>query len=418
MAGNGERAGCRTSTIDATHPPMRPVLKHGSTTVPVTLADYVLLCRIGEGGMCRVYKAYDLRDGREVALKILRNRYARNLDERSRFFREVKVLRRLDHPNVVRAYRGGRRGRHCYVAVEYVDGRDAGALLRKGPFPLDELVRVAIEVLRALDHAHRRGVLHCDVKPENILIRRQDACVKLADFGLSLWLRRAARGVPPKITYGTLQYMPPEQIRDLESVDQRSDLYAFGATIYHLLTGRVPFPARTLRQIEEQKRAASVRPIGAVRPDVPPALERLVRRLLDPVPARRPSTVADVLEVLDALDLTAEQLSWAVDRDQHSNPDDPDATAWQLTPVDSGASSEWFIHAETGEVIPIGSSARVEQLVRERRISLDTLVVRGHTGAEPLPLHAYDRFQHLRYDIGVPPTLSSARPTAASSTAY
>ncbi len=399
MAGHGQRGHSGNEVIGLRHPPANQLSEASGSSAPVRLANYILLCRIGEGGMSRVYKAYDVRDGREVALKLLRNRFARNLDERSRFFREVKVLRRLDHPNVLRAYHSGRRGRHSYIAAEYVDGRSAGDLLAKGPFPIDELVRVAIEVLRALDHAHQRGVLHCDVKPDNILIRRQDACVKLADFGLALWLCRAVRTTRPKITYGTLQYMPPEQIRDLNAIDERSDLYALGATLYHLLTGRVPFVGQTVQEIERQKRAAAYRPVRSLRPEVPPELEAILDWLMAPDPQQRPASAADVLEAVTAMDLAAETLRWAVDREDMHDAHDPEATAWELTAVEVVGQSEWFMHMESGDIVRIGSSETVEQLVRERRISLDTLVVRGQVETEPLPLHAYDRFQHLRYDL-------------------
>lgn len=402
MAGKQQRGRFERTVDEIRVPAQRKLTVDRRTRGPVTLGEYVLLCRIGEGGMCRVYKAYDLRDGREVALKILRTRFARHLDEQSRFFQEATVLRRLQHPNIVQAYCGGRRGRHCYLAVEYVEGASAGEALQRGEIPLDELMRMAIEVLRALDHAHGRGVLHCDVKPDNILIRRRDASVKLADFGLALWLHRSRTresGPEHRFTYGTLQYMPPEQIADMSSVDERSDLYAFGATLFQLLTGRFPFPGRSLEQIVRRKQAGSAAPVHGWRPEVPAELEQLLDALMAPSPGARPASAAEVLQIIDRLDLACERISWMAGREpQAAVRSDADATAWEVSVSEVLSKTEWFVQVETGEMVPVGGAERLEWLVRERRIGLDTLVARGRADAVPLPLRAYDRFQHLLYD--------------------
>jgi serine/threonine-protein kinase len=206
------------------------------------IPGFQILSKLGQGAMAVVFKAKQLSLDRIVAIKVLPKRLSENKEFVERFYREGRAAARLNHPNIVQAFDVGEAGGYHYFVMEYIDGQTAYDLLTDGR-PLEEARAVSIvrQTAMALEHAHAQGFIHRDVKPKNIMLTKS-GIVKLADMGL-------AREVDDYVTataeagraYGTPYYISPEQIRGEISIDFRADLYALGATFYHMATGRVPF---------------------------------------------------------------------------------------------------------------------------------------------------------------------------------
>jgi eukaryotic-like serine/threonine-protein kinase len=214
-----------------------------STSQPIE--GFELQKKIGEGGMGAVYLARQISMDRLVALKILRRSLARNSDFVDRFVREARLAGKLDHTNIVRALDVGQSGEYHYLAMEYVDGRNLAAILREqGILPEKEALGLVLQVARALEYAHSREIIHRDVKPDNVMLA-SDGTVKLTDMGLAKQTGAESHLTQTGEMLGTPHYVSPEQARGQEDVDIRSDIYALGATMYRLLTGRTPFDGPT-----------------------------------------------------------------------------------------------------------------------------------------------------------------------------
>ncbi len=206
------------------------------------IPGYQLLDKLGSGAMATVYKAKQISLDREVAIKILPQKYSKDASFIQRFYDEGRAAAKLNHANIVQAFDVGQAGTFHYFVMEYVDGHSVyDHILKHARYDEATAVRLAIEVCKALDHAHHAGFIHRDVKPKNIMITR-DGTAKLADMGLARAVsdREAAEAEAGK-AYGTPYYISPEQIRGEVDVDPRADIYSLGATLYHMLTGKVPF---------------------------------------------------------------------------------------------------------------------------------------------------------------------------------
>src|SRR4051794_9515629 len=249
---------------------------------------------VGRGGMGAVYRAVDLRLGRTVALKLLAPELTADAGFRSRFLTESRRAAALDHAGVVPVYEAGEEGGRLFIAMRFVDGVDLAELLRRdGPLEPARAVRIAAQVADALEAAHRRGLVHRDVKPSNILIAREDETDRalLADFGLARDTRAPDGATAPGAIVGTIAYLAPETIRG-DAADARADVYALGCVLFECLTGRPPFPgpsdvAVLYAHLEEEPPRART-----LRPGVPRALDEVVARALAKDPARRWSSAA------------------------------------------------------------------------------------------------------------------------------
>jgi serine/threonine-protein kinase len=210
------------------------------------IPGYQILARLGAGAMATVFKAKQLSLDRTVAIKVLSERYSRNPEYVERFYKEGQAAAKLNHPNIVQAFDVGEAGGLHYFVMEYVEGHTLFDELAKGRvFSEGEALRIAIQVARALVHAHERGLIHRDVKPKNIMITREGVA-KLADMGLArLAADEQAAQAEAGRAFGTPYYISPEQVRGEVDIDFRADIYSLGATLYHLVTGRVPFEAPT-----------------------------------------------------------------------------------------------------------------------------------------------------------------------------
>jgi serine/threonine-protein kinase len=273
---------------------------------------YEVVARIAEGGMSSVYRART-PEGELVALKVLRDPYAADREFIERFIREARAAQTLEHPNVVRVLASGRDGEIYFIAMEYVDGEDLKRYLRRvGPLEPADAERIALAVCEALDYAHRQGIVHRDVKPQNILLAR-DGTVKVADFGIARALA-AVTITQTGTVLGTVHYLSPEQARGAP-VGRTSDLYALGVVLFEMLTGRLPFEgdspiAIALKHLHEP--APSAR---AVNPRVPRRLEGII---LKAMAKRREDRYQTAREM--AADLRGETARWA------QLPDDEGAT--------------------------------------------------------------------------------------------
>lgn len=241
--------------------------------------DYEILERVGAGAMGTVFRARDRKLGRIVAVKVLKPSLARDERYVERLRREARIVAALNHPNIVAGFALGEEGGYHYFVMEYVEGESLRTLLQEwGMFPEERVLEVGIEVAAALEHAWQRGVIHRDIKPGNVLI---DALghVKLTDMGLAkgpsdLDLTRDGA------TLGTPQYISPEQARDPQKVDVRSDLWSLGATLYHMATGQVPFRGKTLAEVIAQVLYETPRPARELNPALSEGLELVLRKLL------------------------------------------------------------------------------------------------------------------------------------------
>ncbi len=278
-----------------------------SSAMPRSLASYRLLRSLGEGGMGTVYLAYDEGSDRQVAIKVLADQLSSNQAYVDRFSREARSGGLLNHPNIVRCHGAGRdkpTGRH-YLVMEYVDGASALTLLeRHGRLPVGDAVHIALGVARGLEHAHSRNVIHRDIKPDNILITRAGVA-KLSDLGLAKQLDEATHLTATRQGFGTPWYMPYEQGLNARTADARSDIYALGATLYHLVAGEVPFPGTNHLEVMEKKSQGDFPPASVHNPEVPPVLDQIIDRMLARDPADRYQTASELIVDLDRSGLAA-----------------------------------------------------------------------------------------------------------------
>ncbi|MFI9509254.1 serine/threonine-protein kinase [Nocardia sp. NPDC052566] len=224
---------------------MGHTLAHGQV-----FAGYRIERLLGVGGMGEVYLARDRDLPRWVALKLLSRAVTNDVDIRARFLREADTAARLSHPNIVIVYARGQEGDQLWMAMQYVDGTDVAAVLRNGPIGPEPTIQIITETAKALDHAHRSGVLHRDVKPANILLSNdQHEGIFLADFGIAKALDQSNSLTRTGEFYASLQYAAPEQLDMQVDVDHRADVYALGCTLYHMLTGVLPYPGANSSQL-------------------------------------------------------------------------------------------------------------------------------------------------------------------------
>ena len=260
---------------------------------------YVLLDLIGQGGMGRVYLARDSRLNRRVALKILSPERVSNPRAIARFQREARVGAQLQHENLVRIYDFGEsNGRH-YLVMEYIEGKTIGTLIsEQGQIPPASSVRLARQVALGLEHAHRKGLIHRDVNPYNVLVTR-DGTAKLADLGLAMDLADEDHVTREGATVGTFDYVAPEQARHSHSADIRSDIYSLGCTIYHMCSGQVPFPSPSLPEKLFAHQAMDPTPLDQLVPGLPKGIAEVVQRMMRKSPDDRYATPMQVVQALE-----------------------------------------------------------------------------------------------------------------------
>jgi len=275
------------------------------------LGPYEIVSAVGAGGMGEVYRARDTRLDRTVAIKVLRGHLSSNSDFLGRFEREAKTISALQHPNICVLHDVGRDGQVDFLVMEYLEGETLAQRLPRKPLTLHESLRIAIEVASALDAAHRHGVVHRDLKPGNIMLTKSGA--KLMDFGLAkpqglatgapvlsgaTTITKAASPITAEgVIVGTVQYMSPEQIQGREA-DARSDLFAFGATLYEMVSGKRAFDGKSQISVASAILEKDPAPLATLQPLTPPSLDRLVSKCLAKDPDDRWQNAGDLVTEL------------------------------------------------------------------------------------------------------------------------
>ncbi len=275
-----------------------------AAALPEVLAGRYRVGReLGRGGMASVYLAQDLKHGRDIAIKVIKSDLSASLGH-ERFLREIEIAARLRHPNIVPLYDSGEVGGLPYFVMPYEDGQSLRERLREsGALPVADALNVLRDVARALAYAHEHGVVHRDVKPDNVMLSGGAAVV--TDFGIAKAVSVALTAAPDATltqagtVIGTPAYMAPEQATGDAAVDHRADLYSFGCLGYELFAGHPPFHAESSHLLIAAHIATPPRPVAELRPDVPPAVAELLVRCLAKAPADRPQSARELLTILD-----------------------------------------------------------------------------------------------------------------------
>ncbi len=354
------------------------------------LGPYEVLSPLGAGGMGEVYRARDSRLGRDVAIKVLPAALAASPEARQRFEREAQTISQLAHPHICALYDVGREGDTEYLVMELLEGETLSDRLAKGPLPLEQTLRFGQEIADALDKAHRQGIVHRDLKPGNVMLTKSG--VKLLDFGLARAVEPAAehgsltslptqRALTQEGTIlGTFQYMAPEQLEG-RPADGRTDIFAFGAVLYEMATGRKAFSGATQASLITAIMSAEPPPPSSVQPASPPVLDRIVKTCLAKDPEERWQSAGDLRR----------ELRWIAEASQASAAPGP-ASAPRRAP----ASSAWKL-ATVALALAAGGLAVL-------------LVRRPAPPREPMrfsvPAPAGTSFNFLGEEVAGPPALS------------
>lgn len=264
---------------------------------------YQLLERIGSGGMARVYKAQDRALGRIVAIKMLHESLTGDQGFLQRFQQEAHAAANLTHPNIVTVHDIGQDQNHYYIVMEYVDGQTLKQLVRQynqagHPMPISRALDLTIQICTGIGYAHRADLVHCDVKPQNVLVTRDDR-IKVADFGIARAMSEATLDRQASQIWGTPQYFSPEQAAG-EPATPASDVYSIGVILFELLTGQLPFSGDTptalaLKHIQEEPPA-----IADTNPTVPIQLDQIIQKVMSKEPAGRYRTGGQLGRILSA----------------------------------------------------------------------------------------------------------------------
>ncbi|MGO9466281.1 MAG: protein kinase domain-containing protein [Isosphaeraceae bacterium] len=351
------------------------------------IGRYLILDKLGQGGMGVVFKAQKRKTGKIVALKILPPSFARDQQAVARFKREIEAAGRLNHPNIVAALDADEdRGVHLLV-MDYVDGRDLDRIVQtRGPLPVVEAVDCLIQAARGLEAAHAQGIVHRDIKPGNLMLDA-GGNVRVLDLGLARIVEAAnpfgqaagSRLTQSGMYMGTIDYMAPEQAEDSRRADHRADIYSLGCTLHYLLTGREPFEAETIlkRLLAHQERPAPK--LRAARPDAPPALEAVFQKMMAKRPADRPATMTELIALLESCKALAAEGRAAAGEAPKSRPELKvfDEPLKRAAPAKTKAEPSIFTVLDKTEGPPrIKEDLRLEDLVMD---------VRPETPPAPLP---------------------------------
>ncbi|MCW5775382.1 MAG: serine/threonine protein kinase [Phycisphaeraceae bacterium] len=266
------------------------------------IPGYKLLGKLGAGAMATVYKAKQLSLDRMVAIKVLPRKYSANPQFIERFYAEGRAAAQLNHPNIVQAFDVGKAGEHHYFVMEYVDGRTVfDDIAKHRRFSEAEALDVVIQVAEALEHAHSKGLVHRDVKPKNVMLTKEGVA-KLADMGLARAItdKEAAEAEAGK-AFGTPYYISPEQIRGEKNIGPPADIYSLGATLYHMVTGSVPFDGKNPSAVMHKHLKADLVPPDHVNPKLGAGISEVIEMMMAKDPRRRYQNCTDLLIDLRAI---------------------------------------------------------------------------------------------------------------------
>ena len=360
------------------------------------IGNYLILDKLGQGGMGVVFKARHRRLGRVGALKILPPSFARDRGAVMRFRREFEAAGRLKHLNLVAAFEADEdRGVH-FLVMDYIEGRDLDRVVeQQGPLPVDQAVDYLIQAARGLEAAHAQGIIHRDIKPGNLMLDTKGT-VRVLDLGLARIVdannpfnkTAAGRLTQSGMYMGTVDFMAPEQAEDSHRVDHRADIYSLGCTFFYLLTGREPFTGETnLKRLmaHTQRAAPSLR---SVRPDVPLALDAVYQRMMAKKPEDRPASMTEVIALLQAPKLPADDVVGRVAPPPKSKPElmvfnEPPIK--RAGPPKTKAEPSIFARHQERDGLLINHEFNLEDLVMDVRPEPQQAAIQP-PGAKPQPL--------------------------------
>src|ERR1039457_1838272 len=266
-----------------------------------TLDHYRLDATVARSGMATLFRATDLNDGKQVAIKVPHPEMEADPVLVERFKREQEIGQTLDHPSIVKTFNGEQRSQ-VYMVIEWVEGRLLRAILnQEGRMPIDRAIRLTLAICDALDYMHKRGVVHRDLKPENIMVDDQDR-IKLIDFGIAM--KEDARRltfVNMSATLGTPDYISPEQVKGQRG-DQRSDIYSLGVMLYEMLTGQPPFAGPNPLAVMNERVLNDPKPARKLNPEISPQLQEILDRALERDPRHRYPTALEMAWELEHQD--------------------------------------------------------------------------------------------------------------------
>jgi TolB-like protein/predicted Ser/Thr protein kinase len=272
-----------------------------------TISHYRIIKKLGAGGMGEVYLAEDTLLGRQVAIKFLPAEAVADEQARKRLFREARAAALLDHPNICAVHEVGEEGGRSFIVMQYIEGETLAARIKRQPLEVKEALAIAAQVADALTEAHARGVIHRDLKPQNVMLSARGQ-VKVLDFGLAKMMRERAVAESEAETaswktetgaiLGTPAYMSPEQVRG-EEVDSRSDIFSFGTVLYEILSGRRPFEAKSTAEVISAILTREPPQLQSAAGAVPARVEHLVRKCLEKDAARRYRTIGELATELE-----------------------------------------------------------------------------------------------------------------------
>jgi serine/threonine protein kinase/formylglycine-generating enzyme required for sulfatase activity len=338
----------------------------------LVLGNYVILDKLGQGGMGMVLKARHRRMDRIVALKVLAPAISQRVESLQRFQREVKAAAKLEHPNIVSAYDADEaNGTHFFV-MQYVEGRDLSSVVKSdGPLPVERAIHCVAQAARGLEFAHRRGVIHRDIKPANLLLD-SDGTVKILDMGLARI--EGDTGAQAELTgtgqvMGTVDYMAPEQALDTKSADARSDIYSLGITLWYLLVGRPAYDGRTITERLLAHQGMAIPSLIGARGETPAEVDAVFRKMVAKRPGDRYQTMTEVLADLESLQRGGPAATSAT-RVTHAESEDSQfheflAGLAQTTPPSLGVKpSQTVLPDDSAHTLITTSHAAVTQLPR------------------------------------------------------
>jgi serine/threonine protein kinase len=332
------------------------------------LDDFKITKKLGEGGMGSVYLGVD-PDRQRAAIKVLAPDLAKQRALRTRFYREAEASCELQHENVVQGLSVGEDAGYYYFAMEYVDGTNVHEMLRtRGRLPARETANLIVQVARGLAHAHEHGIIHRDIKPGNILVTREGVA-KLADLGLVRQLDNDQTALTRTGTsLGTPWYVAPEQANDAKSADERSDLYALGATWYHMVAGRPPFEGKGVLEILQGHLKEPVKPVESYAPGTPRGISVVISNLLAKKPEQRIQSAAELAEIIEKKCLGARNIKDELGISEEERPE--------------GEDELWDAHVRVGDRTEKRRLSRSEMRTRIDRgqVSFETPV--RHAGSD------------------------------------
>ena len=292
------------------------------------LDAYEILGLVGAGGMGEVYRARDSALKREVAIKVLPSFVSRDPDRLSRFEQEAQAAAALNHPNILAVYQFGQFNGSPYLVSELLEGSTLRQLLQRGPLPIRKAIDYGMQIAHGLAAAHEKGIVHRDLKPENLFVTK-DGHVKILDFGLAKLMHREPNPdgtrsyceleTDPGMVMGTAGYMSPEQVRG-QTVDHRTDIFAFGAILHEMLSGKRAFQRSTSAETMTAILNDDPPAISQTGANIPPALQRVVNRCLEKNPEQRFHSASDLAFALDALSDSGASPAVAMQAPSHRSP--------------------------------------------------------------------------------------------------